>query len=122
MVKEEWFEEIKNACIEAGTYRPYFKNVIETLSQIMESRDKAHEQFVKTGSTPVITHTNKAHEKNIVKNPCLVMENELNAQALAYWRDLGLTPSGLKKLNAEAIDNKITTSGFEEILKGMLND
>lgn len=122
MTSEEWRKEIIHACKEAGTYQAFFDHVIDTLSQIMESRDKAHEQFIETGANPTIIHTNKAKERNVVKNPILVMENELNAQALAYWRDLGLTPSGLKKLNAEVVEKKTTIGGFETILKGMLND
>ena len=51
-----------------------------------------------------------------MKNPVLVMEMELNTQALSYWRDLGLTPSGLKKLNADAIKDKGVGS-FEKLLE-----
>lgn len=102
MTREEWKNLITDACISAGTYETFFDSVIDTLSQIMETRDKAHEQFEKSGGHPTIIHTNKAKEKNVVKNPILVMENEMNAQALAYWRDLGLTPLGFKKLDKKA--------------------
>ena len=39
----------------------------------------------------------------MVKNPLLVLWDDLNKSALAYWRDLGLTPAGLKKLNEKAM-------------------
>lgn len=116
MDKAEWKREIKKACKKAGTYQPFFDSVIDTLSQIMEARDGAHEQYVLSGAHPTIIHTNKAKEKNITKNPILVMENELNAQALAYWRDLGLTPKGLRSLNAEVVE-KTSTGGLEKILE-----
>ena len=45
------------------------------------------------------------------------MAMDLNAQALAYWRDLGLTPAGLKKLNADALNAKATAAGFEALLE-----
>lgn len=116
MNKAEWKERIISACNDAGTYQTYYEDVIDTLSSIMETRDKAHEQYVEEGSHPTIIHTNKAKERNIVKNPILTMELELNAQALAYWRDLGLTPSGLKKLNADVVKDKKSGS-FEKLLE-----
>ena len=118
MEKKEWIRKINAACKKAGTFRPEFKYVIETLAQIMEDRDKVHEQYVSTGSHPTIIHTNKAKEQNVVKNPMLVMELELNSQALAYWRDLGLTPAGLKKLNAEMGKQK-PVEGLEKLLAGL---
>ena len=118
MEKKEWMRKINAACKKAGTYQPQFKYVIETLAQIMEDRDKVHEQYVTSGATPTIIHTNKAKERNVVKNPMLVMEMELNSQALAYWRDLGLTPAGLKKLNDDAMKPK-KTSALVEALRGI---
>lgn len=122
MEKKEWVRKINAACRKAGTYQPQFRYVIETLAQIMEDRDKVHDQYVASGSHPTITHTNKAKETNIVKNPMLVMECELNAQALAYWRDLGLTPAGLKKLNADVLKEKQQSSGgIEKLLADLDN-
>lgn len=117
MNKEEWKKEIVKACKKAGTYEAFFGSVIDTLSQIMEARDKAHEQYIQTGANPTIVHTNKAKEKNVVKNPILVMESELNAQALAYWRDLGLTPSGYKKLDRKT--EKDTSGALEKIIASL---
>lgn len=119
MEKKDWIRKINAACRKAGTYQPQFKYVIDTLAQIMEDRDKVHEQYVATGSRPTIIHTNKAKEQNIVKNPMLVMELDLNAQALAYWRDLGLTPAGLKKLNADVVKDKTAGDGLEKLLAGL---
>ena len=119
MEKAEWIRKIKAACRKAGTYQPQFRYVIETLAQIMEDRDKVHEQYLSSGAHPTIIHTNKAKEQNIVKNPMLVMELDLNAQALAYWRDLGLTPAGLKKLNADVVKDKTASDGLEKLLAGL---
>lgn len=119
MEKAEWMRKIKAACKKAGTYQPQFTYIIETLAQIMEDRDKVHEQYISTGSHPTIIHTNKAKEQNVVKNPMLVMELDLNAQALAYWRDLGLTPAGLKKLNAEVVKDQKSAGGLEKLLAGL---
>lgn len=103
MTQKRWKAKIKKACIEAGTYKPFFDNVIDTLADILEKRDRANEQFLTSGNNPVISHTNKAGAKNLVKNPLLQTVTELNTSALAYWRDLGLTPAGLKKIDDSAL-------------------
>lgn len=120
MNRNEWKDKIRTACEEAGTYRPFFDSAIDTLSGILEKRDDAEEKYWASGGNPVITHTNKAKETNIVKNPILMMLNDLNAQALTYWRDLGLTPAGYKKLNADVVENK--RDGFEKLLEKVLDD
>ena len=106
MNRTEWKNKIKESCETAGTYRPFFDDVIDTLSAIMENRDSAEEQYEKNGSTPVIGYTNQAGHKNVVKNPILVVVDQLNTTALAYWRDLGLTPAGLKIINENAMKKK----------------
>lgn len=118
----QWKRRIVSACKKAGTYQKCFTDVIETLAQIMEDRDKVHEQYVEDGCRPTVIHTNKAKEANVVKNPMLVMEMELNAQALSYWKELGLTPAGLKKLNAEVVKNKQAGGNLEKILEGLAVD
>lgn len=120
MNKNKWKDKIRSACESAGTYRPFFDSAIDTLSGILEKRDDAEEKYWASGGNPVITHTNKAKETNIVKNPILMMLNDLNAQALTYWRDLGLTPAGYKKLNADVVENK--RDGFEKLLEKVLDD
>lgn len=104
--KGTWRKRIKAACEEAGTYEPFFDLAIDQLAGIMEARDAAEKQYKATGKKPVIQHTNKGGATNLAKNPMLVIMNECNQQALAYWRDLGLTPSGFKKLGNEVVSVK----------------
>ena len=87
----------------------------------MENRDKAQKQFKDSGSNPVIAHTNKSGATNLVKNPALVAINDCNQQALAYWRDLGLTPAGLRKIRGEAADSGKETA-LTKALKEMSMD
>lgn len=103
MTKQEWIESITESAEGVGTYRPEYETIIDTLATILEQRDKAMEDYIKTGSHPVISHTNKGGATNLVKNPLLVMWSDLNKDALTYWRDLGLTPSGLRKLADNAV-------------------
>ena len=103
MTKASWKKRITKACEDAGTYQPFFDAVIETLAGILEKRDEALAVFEKTGGNVLVTHTNKSGATNIEQNPALRLMNDLNRDALAYWRDLGLTPAGLKKLNADVV-------------------
>lgn len=103
MEREKWKRKIKAASRKAGTYKPYFDSVIDTLAGIMELRDKAQDQFEMSGGQTLIQYTNKAGATNMIKNPALIVIMDCNAQALAYWRDLGLTPAGLKRINEEGL-------------------
>lgn len=114
MTSAEWTKKIKNACDAAGTYRPFFDDVILQLAQILETRDNAIAMYKASGGTPVVTHTNKAGATNLTKNPALAIINECNSQALAYWRDLGLTPTGYKRLGAD--DDAKRDTSFEDML------
>lgn len=116
--KATWKRRIKAACDEAGTYQPFFDLAIDQLAGIMENRDAAQEQYKASGSHPVIMHTNKGGNTNLVKNPALVIINECNQIALAYWRDLGLTPAGFKKLDGSAI-KKDNGASFEDLLSNL---
>ena len=117
--KGTWRKRIRAACEEAGTYEPFFDMAIDQLAGIMETRDAAEKQYKATGKNPVIQHTNKGGATNLVKNPTLVIINECNQQALAYWRDLGLTPSGFKKLGNELTVNVRKENSFEDLLSGI---
>lgn len=119
MKKKEWKEKIEKACNDAGTYQDYFDSIIDTLAQIMETRDIVHIKWLEEGSLPTIIHTNKAGESNPTKNPLLTLENELHSQALAHWKELGLSPAGLRKLKADALEQNETS--FETLLNSIEN-
>lgn len=106
MTKKTWIQKIKKACEDAGTYRPFFDYTIETLADILEKRDDAEKAYVAFGSEPLVAYTNKGGSTNLIKNPALLLWDELNKSALAYWRDLGLTPAGLKKIDEKALKKK----------------
>lgn len=119
MNKAGWKRKVKAACESAGTYQPCFDSVIDTLASILERRDEAEATFVKTGGNVIVTHTNKGGNTNIVQNPCLRLVNDLNRDALAYWRDLGLTPAGLKRIDEKAVKITGNQESFESILAGL---
>ena len=117
MTKAKWKSRIKKNCTEAGTYKKCFDSVIDTLAGILESRDKAEEAFEASGGQPLITHTNKAGAENLEQHPAVRLINDYNRDALAYWRELGLTPKGLRAINEAAVKNVTRMSPLEEALE-----
>lgn len=120
MKKDKWREIITQACMDAKTYKPYFNSVIDTLAQILESRDAVHEQFVKEGGNyTIIKHTDRSNQENTYKNPLLVMEYDLNTQALKFWSELGLTSRSLKAIQNGLKDDE--GSSIEDLLSTLEN-
>ena len=106
--KATWKKKIKNACIEAGTYQPFFDLAIDQLASIMARRDMAKKLYDDTHAEPLL---------NLKEHPALAMITKYDKEALAYWRDLGLTPAGFKKLGNDAL--KKDQGSFESMLAGI---
>lgn len=121
MKKGAWRNKIIAACKEAGTYEPYFEHVIKTLSEILEKRDAVAEEYKRLGSQPIVRYTNKGGATNPTKNPALALWDDLNKSALVYWRDLGLTPAGLKKIKGDMPEPE-KESALVKALKEMSNE
>lgn len=119
MTKEEWRVSIRSASERVGTYRQEFDSVIDTLADILEQRDRAYQDFIDSGAETVITKISDRGAENIGKNPRLQIWSDLNTQALAFWRDLGLTPAGLKRIDEAAIKNEKKESALEKALKNL---
>lgn len=99
MTKKRWKKTITEACEAAGSYRTFFDPVIDTLAEILHKRDDAEALYKKSKAGPIVKHTNKSGATNIEQNPVLRLINDLNRDALAYWRDLCLTPAAFKRIN-----------------------
>lgn len=115
MEKRKWKSKIKTACKKAGTYQPFFDTVIDTLAGIMELRDNAQEKFEASGGNTIVKHTNKGGSTNIVKNPAMVVIMDCNAQALAYWKELGLTSRSFKMMTG-SLNPQDESQSFEDAL------
>ena len=118
MDRSEWAARITASCQAAGTYRPYFDDIITTLAGILERRDTAQQIFEASGGNVLVNHTNKAGATNLEQNPCLRLVNDLDRDALCYWRDLGLTPAGLRRIDEQAMKQR-KKSALAEALKGL---
>lgn len=119
MKRGAWKKTIVENCQAAGTYRAFFEPVIETLATILERRDEAEKQFKNSGKQIIVEHTNKGGSTNMEQNPTLRLINDLNRDALQYWRDLGLTPAGLKKIDEEAMSKPRKGNALTEALSSL---
>lgn len=120
MTKQEWQNKINEACKSAGTYQAHFDSVIDILAETMELRDNAFEKYIESGGDTVVIRENTRGKANLTKNPALTVIDDLTKTALTYWRDLGLTPKGLKAINDGALkhggDGKAT---LNDVLKSI---
>jgi len=98
MKKDGWKRKIKGQCIEAGTYKPFFESIIDTLAGLMEARDSAYQEYLRTGGRAVIEYINTRGGIKLIRNPALGTILDCNAQALLYWQSLGLTAKSYKQI------------------------
>ena len=96
--KKKWKNIIKKQLESLGLLDDAYESTVDSLAAILEQREKTFVEFQESGGKSVIKYTNKGGSTNMTKNPLLVLWDDLNKTALAYWRELGLTPSSYKKL------------------------
>lgn len=113
---KQWQSIIRKNCKAIGTYQKCFDPIIDTLSDILQRRDSAVSDYEKSGGHCIVKHTNKAGQANLEQNPILRLINDLNRDALMYWRELGLTPASLKKINEDAIAPEKPLTALEKFL------
>lgn len=116
MTAEEWKTIIIKCCTQAGTYQACFDNIIITLSEILARKDEAARQFEKSGGNMLIAYTNKAGKTNPIINPLFKIMNDLDKDALTYWKELGLTPLRLKRIHNNGLNQGRNVS-LAEILE-----
>jgi len=98
MTKNKWKSLILAQMAALHVQNDAYISVVEALAGILEQRDKTFREFKDSGGRSVIEYTNKGGSTNMTKNPLLVLWDDLNKSALAYWRELGMTPSSFKKM------------------------
>lgn len=81
----------------AGTYQPSFDDAIMTLAGILERRDALEDEIAE--EPLIVERTNARGHTNKEQNPSIRLLNDMNRDALTFWRDLGLTPKGLKAIS-----------------------
>ena len=116
MSKTKWKNLIIKQLTALGLQNDAYKSTVESLAAILEQRDKTFEEFQQNGGKSVIEYTNKGGSTNMTKNPLLVLWDDLNKTALAYWRELGLTPSSYKKLTGTGAKQEESRKGLAAAL------
>ena len=118
MTKKRWKSLILQQMAALHVQNDAYESIVETLSAILEQRDKTFKEFMESGGSSVIEYTNKGGSTNMTKNPLLVLWDDLNKSALAYWRELGMTPASVKKMSSAAmtVQNK---SGLAAALESL---
>ena len=114
----KWKNLIKKQLSALGQTEKAYDSVVNTLADILEQRDAVYQQYQDEGGNPVREYTNKGGATNTTKNPLLVLWDDLNKTALAYWRELGMTPSSYKKMTGDA-PKKEKGGGLAEALKSL---
>ena len=99
-----------------GIYKPEFLGTINELAKMLEDMDAAREKFEADGSKIIVEHTNKNGSTNLAKNPLYLALEGMQARVLQYYKELGLTPIGLKKIKGDNAEN-LAKNEFMEALK-----
>lgn len=100
-----------------GTYREEFMPTIERLASLYVQRDQLDARIAEVDPSPVILHTNKGGSTNMTKNPILATRDTLFDKLLSHERELGLTPTALRKMNASAFAVKEESSGVRRMMR-----
>lgn len=115
MTAKQWKKTIEEQIKFDSNYIPAFKTTIQILSEMLEERDRVYSAYLDAGAQPVIEFTSDRGAVNLKPNPLLKQWQEINASALLYLRDLGLTAAGLRKLQGQLPEKPGKTE--EEIMR-----
>ena len=110
-------KQIINKMKQVGTYNTSFMYTINTLAKVLADYEKTTNLYERTGGQIIVKHTNKSGATNIVKNPLYQAIEKQRDDIIAYSRELGLTPAGLKR-----IQDKDNTSKKESRLDRVLHE
>lgn len=85
-----------------GIYKVQYVAAINRLADLYLRLDELAAQYKESGEGPIVLHTNKAGATNAAANPYLQMMLQIQTQALAHERELGLTPQAMRKIGSQA--------------------
>ena len=114
--KKQYENLINKQLKSLGLQDDAYNSAVKSLADILVQRDKTFKEFQDGGGKSVIEYTNKGGSTNMTKNPLLVLWDDLNKTALAYWRELGLTPMSYKKLTGIGAKQEESKKGLAAAL------
>ena len=109
-------EEIEAKMRAAGTYRPDFEMAVKQLAVLLRDQELARKEYRDGGSKPPVEREGKFGAYD-VKNPLLGIMETQTTQISNLLDKLGLTPSGLKKINDEMKKKRKPPGGLMERVK-----
>lgn len=119
---KQYENDIKKRMCAVGTYREAFLPAIARLAMLYSQRDALEQKYKEDGGEPIVMHTNKSGATNQMKNPILTACDAVYTQILSHERELGLTPSALKRMKADAFQKDEKASPLEEAARRLLKD
>ncbi len=99
--QSDWRRIIVEQMTMVNSYQPSFDVVVDALAALMVDYQKASKKFIDSGGNHVVAHTNKSGATNAMKNPYYLVIEKQRDTILKYASELGLTPSGYKRINGE---------------------
>lgn len=99
-----------------GVYKVQYMAAIDRLAALYVQMDELIAEYKESGGAPVVEHTNKAGATNAAMSPYLATLLQIQTQALAHERELGLTPAALRKLT-DGVEQKQKKSPLEMALE-----
>lgn len=105
--------QIKQNMISLGIYKPEFEITINIYSGLIDQYTVLEKEFKKSKFT-VVEKT--GYSDNAKKAPIVATLESLRKDILQYANALGLTPSGLKKINDDLNKDKKKVSKLEMAL------
>lgn len=101
----------------AGTYNPIFDDAIRALAKAERLLSRSEKEWRKQGGKTVITQVNKTGATYTAKDPYWAAVETQRRDVQAMREKLGLTPSGLKKVQQKVYDlDTGKKSRIEELL------
>nr|DAY63887.1 MAG TPA: terminase small subunit [Caudoviricetes sp.] len=83
-----------------GTYKPQFDDTIAMYAETKYQYNKLMQEFYSSGCKVTEEYTNKGGATNIRKTATYLALETLRKDIINHESVLGLTPAGLKKINA----------------------
>lgn len=90
------------------TYNKSFDHIIDVYSNLLLEYNRVTEKFVADGRDFVVKYTNKSGATNYVKSPEYLIIEKLRTDIISYSRELGLSPSGLKKIKDDTSERNVS--------------
>lgn len=100
----------------AGTYNQAFEPIIKTLARVQTELARAEKDWRGNGGTFVCEYTNKAGATNYVKDPYYSVVESLRDQVVDISAQLGLTPTGQRRVLGNAKTPPSGPSALERAL------